>query len=169
MNDKDNYKSNNSSTGEMSKITLPDEELKKIVPSLNAQEAKKISRFFLNKFEISRFHSGPLPPPETLAGYEKIKKGYSERVIKMAEKEQGFRHSFSEKIRGDEKLFTILGIGCGFIIAMTALIGGIYLALSGCSLVGFAAIVGALAALVAAFIYGKTQNDKTISHPQSEE
>lgn len=38
--------------------------------------------------QTSKFHSGPLPSPETLAGYESICPGAAERILQMAEKEQ---------------------------------------------------------------------------------
>lgn len=37
-------------------------------------------------------HSGPLPAPKTLHGYEKIVPGGAERIFLMAEKEQQHRH-----------------------------------------------------------------------------
>ena len=38
-------------------------------------------------------HAGPLPTPETLAGYDDVVPGAGERVISMAEREQEHRHA----------------------------------------------------------------------------
>lgn len=39
----------------------------------------------------AKHHSGPLPAPETLAGYEHILPGAAERILQMAEREQNAR------------------------------------------------------------------------------
>jgi len=44
----------------------------------------------------SRF-SGPIPPPEILAGYKEILPDAPERILTMAEKEQSHRHSINNK------------------------------------------------------------------------
>jgi uncharacterized membrane protein len=41
---------------------------------------------------VSQSFSGPLPPPATLSGYEQILSGSADRILGMAEKEQGHRH-----------------------------------------------------------------------------
>ena len=41
--------------------------------------------------------SGPIPHPEILKGYETICPGAAERIIKMAELEQGHRHGIESK------------------------------------------------------------------------
>jgi uncharacterized membrane protein len=54
--------------------------------------------------EISH-HSGPLPRPADLAGYEAIQKGFAERIMQMAEKEQDGRlSSFKNVIEKDYNL-----------------------------------------------------------------
>jgi len=54
------------------------------------------------------------------------------------------------------------GLGCGFAIAISAVSGGIWLSLRGMSGAGLAAIIGALVALVAVFIYGKAGQRKEL-------
>lgn len=58
--------------------SLPDDKRKVIIGALCAIE------------ESSSFR-GPLPPPEILKGYESILPGASERILKMAEKQQDHR------------------------------------------------------------------------------
>ncbi len=71
-------------------------------------------------------YSGPLPSPEAMAGYGSIHKSFPERIMKMAEKEQDWRHSmeisavsavksdFSLKKRGQVLGFMVLPILVGF-------------------------------------------------------
>jgi uncharacterized membrane protein len=46
-------------------------------------------------------HSGPLPPPHLLAGYEEVLPGAAERILKMAELEQ--RHQADADKAADER------------------------------------------------------------------
>ena len=43
--------------------------------------------------QAETFFEGPLPPPDTLAQYEKILPGIADRIVKMAESEQQARHA----------------------------------------------------------------------------
>lgn len=47
----------------------------------------------LVKQEVSQNYSGPLPPPKMLHDYDIVTPGFAERIVSMAEKEQGHRHS----------------------------------------------------------------------------
>lgn len=47
--------------------------------------------------QVKKMHSGPLPDPETLAGYERISPGAAERIIQMAEDQQKHRHNHENK------------------------------------------------------------------------
>jgi len=38
------------------------------------------------------FHSGPLPPPETLYKYNQLNPGFADRIFDMAEREAAQRH-----------------------------------------------------------------------------
>jgi uncharacterized membrane protein len=40
-------------------------------------------------------YTGPMPPPELLRGYEVVVAGSAERIVKMAEQEQQFRHEMT--------------------------------------------------------------------------
>ena len=55
-----------------------------------------------------------------------------------------------------------LGVKLGFVIAMTAMLGGIGLALAGKSVAGLTSIIGALAALVGVFVYGKKHQGREL-------
>jgi FtsH-binding integral membrane protein len=59
-----------------------------------------------------------------------------------------------------QKLGTILG----FIIVMTAILGGVFLAYSGKETSGLAAIVTALVGLAGVFVYGKIEQKKDLAN-----
>jgi|GEM_PF-2361033 len=109
------------------------------------------------------FHyRGPLPPPDMLAGYEQVKHGFADRIIKIAENEQNHRQEM-EKIYAQSSehqldrntTLSFRGQLFAFVIAMTAVCGGIYLIANDKSAAGLTAIIAALVALVAVFIVGK--------------
>ena len=112
--------------------------------------------------EIFIAFSGPLPPPGMLKQYEESLPGLAERIVARAEKEQTFRHDITrERIAGVKAqqrhvaIKTYVGQCGAFVIAMTAIGGGIWLLATGKSTEGLWSIIGALASLVAVFIGGK--------------
>lgn len=101
------------------------------------------------------FFRGPLPSPEAIAAYENAMPGLAERCVKMAEKEQDFRHESrrtelrhsNERARDGQRL--------GAIIAILFLVGAVWVTLAGYWIAG--AILGGadLIALVSIFVTGK--------------
>jgi uncharacterized membrane protein len=112
--------------------------------------------------EISRY-SGPLPPPEDLAKYEQILSGSADRIIRMAEQQATHRQHLEAVAIGSNATTQKWGLACAFIIAMSAICGGIWLSLRGMSGAGLTAIIGALAALVGVFVYGKSEQKKELA------
>jgi len=112
-------------------------------------------------FRMSHF-SGPLPPPEALAGYEKILPGAADRIFKMAEDQNAHRRHLETTAIESKVSVQKWGLIGGLVVAMTAIGGGIYLTAHGMSGSGLAAIITPLAALVGVFIYGKTEQKKEL-------
>ena len=101
-----------------------------------------------------QYHSGPLPLPETMKGYEAILPGTAERILVMAEKQAAHRQlmeltSLKIEIRG--QVF-------GFIIASVSIVGGLVVIALEKSLIGAAATLTALAGLVGLFIWSKARD-----------
>jgi uncharacterized membrane protein len=111
--------------------------------------------------EISRF-SGPLPHPEDLAKYEQVLPGSADRIISMAEHQAEHRRNLEKTVILSNVTLQQWGLACAFILAMTAISGGIWLSLRGMSGVGLTAIISALAALVGVFVYGKSEQKKEL-------
>jgi uncharacterized membrane protein len=106
--------------------------------------------------------SGPLPPPEVLAKYNQALPGAAERILAMAEAQSKHRQSVETNVVNSNVFVQKVGPFLGFIVAMTAVVGGIFLVLKGKDGYGLAAIIGALASLAGVFIYGKHQQQKEL-------
>jgi uncharacterized membrane protein len=96
--------------------------------------------------EASAF-SGPLPPPDLLAEYDRVLPGLADRIARMAETEGESRRALqSRAMRLSE-----LGLASAFTIPMTALACGFYLVIADKSAAGMAIIIGAVASLAAVY------------------
>lgn len=112
----------------------------------NLQETEEAKGFGIKSIEIAKLSIGPIPPPEILKGYKEIDPSFPERIFKMAEKEQRFRHiSFYS------------GQVLGFFITIFALICSTYLGINGKEWLGGGIGLGALASIVLAYLYSQRQ------------
>ena len=110
-----------------------------------------------------RHFSGPLPPPEVLAAYNQILPGAAERILKMAEEQERHRHQIEARVVRSNTFAQTAGVIFGFILALIAIAGGIWLAYFGKSGAGLTTIIAAVAGLVATFIYGKHEQRRELS------
>jgi uncharacterized membrane protein len=101
--------------------------------------------------------SGPLPHPALLQGYEKVFPGCAERIVKMAEEQSAHRRALEQARLAATNRTERLGQVFGFIIAMTAVLGGVYLAAIGKNALAVTSIIGALTTLLTVFVVGKRQ------------
>ncbi|MGA9509161.1 MAG: DUF2335 domain-containing protein [Candidatus Sulfotelmatobacter sp.] len=106
--------------------------------------------------------SGPLPPPDALERYNQILPGAAERIIAMAENQQSHRQGLEKHVIHSNVEAQRLGTLLGFVVAMTVVIGGMYLVHEGKSGEGLAAILTALASLVGVFLYSKHEQQKEL-------
>lgn len=111
----------------------------------------------------ARQFSGPLPPPEILEHYNQILPGAAERIIRMAEQQGEHRRSLEKTAIEANATAEKRGPILGFILAMTALIGGIWLISKGLKIEGLVALLTAIAAPVGVFVYGKVQQQKDLA------
>ncbi len=81
----------------------------------------------------------------------------------MAESQHDHRQRLEKGVVESNISDQRIGLIFGFIIAMTSIIGGIYLAANGKSAAGLTAILGALAALVGVFVYGKHEQNRDLA------
>ena len=117
--------------------------LQKIMTDLQQDPKSKIA------FQQMRIHSGPLPDPLTLKEYGKVYKNAPQDIVKMAQKEQSFRH-----ISTYIGQFSALTIGLGG-LGVTSYLGvneQPWLA----GIIGF----GSLSTLVGTFLYSSKKPNK---------
>ncbi len=107
--------------------------------------------------------SGPLPPPETLERYNQTLPGLAERIIVMAESQHSHRLALEREVVHSNVAAQKLGTILGFVVAMTTVLGGMWLVHEGKSGEGLAAILTALASLVGVFFYSKREQQKDLA------
>jgi uncharacterized membrane protein len=101
---------------------------------------------------VHQHFSGPLPPPAVLKQYDDVAPGSAERIIMKFESQTEHRIRLESIVVWTGSIKELGGLVCGFTIAMTAIVGGIYTALQGLPFLGGSLSFTGLAALVGAFL-----------------
>jgi uncharacterized membrane protein len=127
-------------------------------PSLEPTSSEDLALFSLE-------FSGPLPHPGILAQYNAALPDGAHRVVAMAEQQSAHRH----KLESRGQVF-------GFLVSMTALVGGIVLIALGMSVEGLIPLASAIVGLAGVFIYSEVQSkgaerqlEKVISGDRADE
>jgi uncharacterized membrane protein len=111
------------------------------------------------KAQISSF-SGPLPPPNILAQYNEIIPNGADRILAMAERQSAHRESMESQVVKENLAAQRRGSWFAFILALSAILGGVILIYFGKNASGLAAIITALASLAGVFFYSKYEQRK---------
>lgn len=105
-------------------------------------------------------HSGPIPDPMTLEGYNRIVPGAADRIIRMAEEQSAHRQRIEAIAIKSRARDSLIGIISGLIIALVTIAAGTFIIYIGKvwsgTIIGSAGLVG----LVSVFIYGTRSNRK---------
>ena len=101
-------------------------------------------------FSQMKIHSGPLPDPSTLKEYGKVYKNAPQDIIKMAQKEQKFRH-----------LSTYLGQLSALFIGLGGLATTAYLGVNGEPFLAGSIGFVSLGSLVGTFLYNRQNPNKS--------
>jgi uncharacterized membrane protein len=108
----------------------------------------------------AQYYSAPIPPPEMMEHYDKIVPGSADRIIRKFESQTEHRQKCESIFIWTESIKSIGGLVAGFIIAMTAIIGGIFLSIKGKTGLGGSISFAGLSLLVGAFITDKFRKNK---------
>lgn len=114
--------------------------------------------------EEMTIHTGPIPTPDIIEGYEKVLPGSAHRIIKMAELEQQHQHGYVNCGQRNAFIVTLIGQVFGVLIGLGGIGGGVFLVFYDKPITGFSVFFTSLAALVGIFIYqkrGKKSEQKT--------
>jgi uncharacterized membrane protein len=131
-----------------------------MLKGLNTKQRQQLVQGITFGITQIKSHSGPLPDPETLIQYNDVIPNGAERIMRMAENEQDFRHSHTKNVAKRKLDQETRGQWFGFIIGIVGIGGGIYLTMMGKNTVGIAAIIGSIATLAGAFLYSKAVQSK---------
>lgn len=117
-----------------------------------------------HRVQISREEfQGPIPPPTLLEQYDRIHPGLANRIVVMAERQSEHRQAIEMiAVRAQSRNET-LGVFSALLIGVTAIIGGVVVAISGHPVTGWATVVTAIAALVGVFVYGRRLQEADLS------
>lgn len=124
------------------------------IPAVNSPQNLSISKIEQQSFR------GPLPHPQILDQYDKIVPGSANKIISSWEVQVQHRQELEKKVIASDILHSYIGSALGFIIAMSAIIAGTFLAYIGRPTEGIAAIITALIGLITAFGWGSYQRKK---------
>ncbi len=110
-------------------------------------------------FQKSEMFSGPVPHPEIIERYEKIYPGAAKQIFEEYDRQVLHRHSLEKSLVKTDNIKSILGVVFGFVLAMSALVGGVVVVIfKGISLFAGGLSFSGLALLVLAFT--TTRNKK---------
>ena len=104
--------------------------------------------------------SGPIPHPAILADYNEVVPNAAERIIAMAEKQSKHRIEIEKQVIKNDIRSSHLGKILGFLLALTSIVGSIFLLYLGKNLTGFFLWFGTLGSLVGVFVYGTDSRRK---------
>ena len=111
---------------------------------------------------VEASYIGPLPPPGMLVQYNDAVPGGAERILAMAERQSAHREEMETTVVNASVVSQTRGAWFGFIVSMTAILGGIYLITLGKDGQVLAAIISSLGALTAVFVIGKRKESKKL-------
>jgi uncharacterized membrane protein len=110
--------------------------------------------------------SGPIPPPEMLAQYEKIFPGAAKQIFSMAESQSNHRMVIEKKAITSATIDSKMGIIAGLLVALALIGASLKIITTGHTLSGFAVIVGTLAAIVYSFRYEVNRGQKQLNEKE---
>ena len=98
--------------------------------------------------------SGPLPDPETLAKYESLQPGFSNRILKLVEDQARHRQDLEQCVIRSDVAHARLGLYFGLTIALVCVFAATTCILFGHELSGSVFFGATLVGLVGTFVYG---------------
>lgn len=118
----------------------------------------------VSSFEIEQeeHHSGPLPAPRTLKGYDEIVPNGAERIVNVFEKQSDHRITLEAKVIGRQTFQSLLGQIFGFVIALIFLFAGIYLVEKGYEVAGITVFGLDIVGLATVFVIGRREQKKNL-------
>lgn len=116
---------------------------------------------------VYTYQSGPMPSPETIAGYEAVLPGSAERLFKRMEKQSDHRMEMeSIVVRGGANR-SWAGLVAGVVVAITFLVVSAILISQGHEVAGTILGTVDLVALVTVFVHGERSKNRQLGQRQA--
>jgi uncharacterized membrane protein len=108
----------------------------------------------------TEFFYGPVPPPSLLARYNDVVPDGAERILAMAERQSKHRELLESQVVTGNVESQRRGSMYAFIIAMVAILGGIFLIYAGKDASGLGVVLTSLVGLISVFVYSQHKQSK---------
>lgn len=113
--------------------------------------------------------SGSMPPPSMLGRYNDVIPNGAERIVAMAEAQQNHRMTLERTVVDSDIAVRNRALWLGFVIVLSAVIGGVILAIAGMEIIGSAMIATGLISSGLAFFKGIAAKEERMSRQRSEQ
>lgn len=114
------------------------------------------------RFVQETVFQGPLPPPEILAGYERVLPGAADRIISMAEMNQRHRHGLEARVIPAGIVSERIGQVFAFVLYLGTLASGTYLVSIGRDTIGLTEMLATTAAFAGLYVKGQIEKKREL-------
>ena len=123
-------------------------------PILEALSEEKREAVIRVARQISKFHSGPLPDPDTLRAYAKLIPNGAERIMGLVESESRHRHAQETRLVACETQRISRGQWMAFVLTLLLTAAGLYLGIAGHDWLAAGLFTTTIGAVVTIFVLG---------------
>lgn len=106
------------------------------------------------------FYKAPLPPAAEFEKYEMVLQGSANRILKLAERQNGHRRFVEKVVILTDSIKSLAGLLAALIIVLAGMYAGVFLIIKNKSTEGFVAIFTPLSIVTAAFLYQNWKKSK---------
>ncbi|MGI4792890.1 MAG: DUF2335 domain-containing protein [Janthinobacterium lividum] len=121
------------------------------------RDARQAPQVALQVVSAIQMHVGPLPPPETLNGYDLVLPGAAREIMDMALREQAHRHTMEKSAN----IYPFIGLVFGLIAFLCCIAGAVFLALNNQVIVAGLLVGAPLIGAVGWFVNSRLQIRQT--------
>lgn len=148
------------------KDRLSEEQMIELLEEQPEEIQDEVADKIIAKRVQSLTYSGPIPHPALLKEFNEVIPNGADRIMTMAEKQSSHRLKLEEDIVKANNRDSLLGVIFGGCIALSAIIGGIWLISINKSPQGLGIIITSLVGLVSVYLTGRHQDKKDLKSKQ---
>lgn len=122
-------------------------------PDLPESIPEDLKEEIISRIVLQEQYSGPLAHPRIVAGYEQHLPGSADRILTMAEEQQG--HRMQQENRGQQAAIERdkRAMNRGFVLALVLMLLSAFALYQGSDLVGFGFVATSVVSLAGVFLY----------------